>query len=81
MARALVSHGELPVPGDPVFLDGKSLKRAGTVINAVGLPSGGGELLATLPLPLSVGTEFSLGQAGRSIQLVELPPEASKGES
>ena len=81
MARALVTHGELPTPGDPVFLDAKTTQRAGTVINAVGLPSGTGELLATVPLASSTGAEFPVDQAGRSIRLVELPVETSEGES
>ena len=81
MARALITHGELPAPGDPVFLDAKTTQRAGTVINAVGLPSGTGELLATVPLTSSTGAEFPVDQAGRSIRLVELPVETSEGES
>ena len=81
MARALVNHGELPAPGDPVFLDTKITQRAGTVINAVSLPSGAGELLATVPLASSTGAEFPVDQAGRSIRLVELPVETSEGES
>ena len=81
MARAIVSHGELPVPGDPVFLDAETTQRAGTVINAVSLPNGAGELLATVPLASSMGAEFPIDQAGRSIRLVELPVEPSEEES
>lgn len=80
MARALVTHGELPTPGDPIFLNAKTTQRAGTVINAVGLPSGAGELLTTVPSASSVGAEFPLDQAGRSIRLVELFVETSEGE-
>jgi hypothetical protein len=81
MARALVTQGGLPTPGDPIFLNAQTTQRAGTVINAVDLPSGAGELLATVPLGSPTGTEFSLDQAGRSIRLVDVPTEAPEGES
>ena len=81
MARAIVAHGELPAPGDPVFLDAETTQRAGTVINAVSLPNGTGELLATVPLASSTGAEFPIDQAGHSIRLVEPPVEPSEEES
>jgi hypothetical protein len=81
MARAIVAHGELPAPGDPVFLDTETTQRAGTVINAVSLPNGTGELLATVPISSSIGAEFPIAQGGRSIHLVELPVESSDKES
>jgi hypothetical protein len=78
MARAIVTDGALPSPGDPVFLDAATTRRAGTVINAVSLPNGAAELLATVPLTSSIGAEFPIDQTGRSIQLVELPVEPSE---
>jgi hypothetical protein len=80
MARAIVAHGELPVPGDPVFSDLETVQRIGTVINAVSLPNGSGELLTTVPLASSTGAEFPIDQTGRSIQLMELPVEPSDTE-
>ena len=81
MARALVTNGDLLAPGDPIFLDTETTQRAGTVINAVNLPGGVGELLTTVPLASSVGAEFPVDQTGRSIRLVELPVGTSDGES
>jgi hypothetical protein len=81
MARAIVPHGKLPAPGDPVFLDAKTTQRAGTIINAVSLSNGTGELLATVPLGSSTGAEFPIDQAGRSIRVVELPVELSDEKS
>jgi hypothetical protein len=81
MARAIVAHGELLTPGDSLFLDAETTQRAGTVINAVSLPNGAGELLATVPLASSTGAEFPIDQAGRSIRLVELPAGPSEEES
>jgi hypothetical protein len=81
MARAFISNGELPAAGDPVFSDTTTTKRAGTIVNAVGLSSGVGELLVTVPLGSPIGSEFPVDQAGRSIRLVELPVETSEGES
>jgi hypothetical protein len=78
MARAIVTHGELPSPGDPVFLDVEATQRAGTVINAVSLPNGSGELLATVPVTSSTGAEFPIDQTGRSIRLVEPSGEESQ---
>ena len=76
-----MAHGELPTPADPVFSDADTTQRAGTVINAVSLPNGTGELLATVPIASSTGAEFPIDQAGRSIRLVEPPVEPSEEES
>ena len=73
MARAVITQGELPVAGDPVFLDRESARRAGTVINVVGLPGGGGELLVTVPPESSAGAVFPIDPEGRTIQLAEFP--------
>jgi hypothetical protein len=81
MARAIVPHGKLPSPGDSIFLDAATTQRAGTVINAVSLPNESAELLATVPLASSTGTEFPIDQAGRSIRLVELPMGPAEQET
>lgn len=81
LARARITNGSLPTPGDPIFLDTKATQRAGTIINSVGLSNGVGELLVTVPLTTSIGAEYVLDPTGRSIQLVELPAEISSLES
>jgi hypothetical protein len=79
MARAVIPQGQLPSPGDPIFLDAKQTQRAGIIVNAVSLPDGTGELLVTVPFASSIGAEFPIDQEGRSIRLVELPLETVEG--
>jgi hypothetical protein len=81
MARALITHGGLPNPGDPIFSDPKAVQRVGTVINVVGHPNGTGELLATVPLASSPDTELPIDQEGRYIRLVEMPVVSSQVKS
>ena len=62
--------GELPGPGDDVFVDATQV---GTVVNAAPLPAGGSELLAVVPTASAQAHLFALSPHGVALHALPLP--------